>query len=109
VSWRYRYAWLSARRRANNAQGSVEFWKHRASEQAEAYRKLAAHVDEEQLRRKESMGDLVPAPPAVDALGTRDRRNLLLLTDENTRLREALEDAQRRAVELEKQLERNPS
>jgi hypothetical protein len=26
VSWRYRYAWLSARRRADNAAGSVVFW-----------------------------------------------------------------------------------
>jgi hypothetical protein len=107
--WRYRYAWLSARRRANNAQGSVVFWKQTAAGLEESRRKLAQWLEEERQQRVVSMGNLVESPPNVGALGSQDRRNVLRLTDENTRLREALEEAHRRAVELEKQLERNPS
>jgi hypothetical protein len=44
-------------------------------------------------------------PPAL----TRDREALSRLEDENARLRDALAEAQRHAVELEKQLEGNPS
>jgi hypothetical protein len=51
------------------------------------------------------VGALSALPPPVN----RDRQALARLEDENARLRDALHQAERRAVELEKQLEGNPS
>lgn len=111
-SARLRLAWTSARRRANNAQGSVVFWKQTAAGLEQSVKNLSGWLEEEKQQRKTSMGHLVLPPPAVDALGSRDRRNALRLTDENERLRLAHARLAVRCVELErelKQLEGHPS
>jgi chromosome segregation ATPase len=62
-------------------------------------------AEHRRLRVDDQHAQVSALPPALN----RDRSALSRLEDDNARLRDALAEAQQRAVELEKQLERNPS
>jgi hypothetical protein len=70
VSWRYRLAWMSARRRANNLSGSVAYWRHRA-DQAETKLHLAAVGRAEDLDRLIAAGRTIRELEAALALAVK--------------------------------------
>ncbi len=110
MTWRYRYAWRNARRRAHRLAESVKFWRAKAEEHEADIGKLHLLHDEERRRWAERTDrNLLPLPAGMSPTTSRDREALSRLSDENARLRDALDAAERRAVELEKQLKGNPS
>lgn len=125
---RYRTAWMSARRRANNAAGSVVFWKDLAVKRFVEIQRLNERIsglatDLAEAGKGRGMGNLVPTI-AVEAIGSRDRDNCNLLAARLSEAHATIDRlrsvcaAQDRVIEecnaendrLHKQLaERNPS
>lgn len=75
MSWRYRMAWLSARRRANNLSGSVAYWRHRAHE-AETKVHIAAVVKADQLAELVAAGRTITELRAAVEIASRQVAHL---------------------------------
>lgn len=106
---RYRLAWESARRRANNHSGSVVFWKELAEKRFVEIQKLndriaRLNVDVNEARaaiteKPKGMGDITPSVVSVP-LGSRDRANAVRLANEADRLRAENEELRRANARL---------
>ena len=97
---RYRLAWESARQRAENRAGSERLARSRWVEIQrlnDQIARLNVEINAHRLaatNRQVGMGDLVPAV-TTEALGSKDRANVLRLTDENERLRAVAEHCEK--------------
>ncbi len=112
MTWRYRYAWRQARKRAQKHADAAAFWRAKAEEHEADIGKLHLLHDEDRRRWAERADrNLIPLPPGLSPTATRDRENAVRLADENARLRAEIEDLRRRNVELADQVahEGNPS